>query len=248
MKPLPNNPDETALTARLAEDRQKFEALPGDAPGKKADYYDAGSRLAFGLAGLSYVLDQPVADVKLFATHATRYAQRAVACDGLLDPPTFQRYLGLAVWTNDANFRGRLSNFDRAQFTNPDGEPHDDVVYKATEAMAALARRRPEMAAEHAAAGLKRITRGLVATAVVNRAAPVLRIAEAIGKGDLYGLRGAVSERSTQYLKAASADAGRNDPEMLIDLVGLALVRMAAADYGLSVDPKSLFIPVAGLI
>ncbi len=248
MKPFPNNPDEAALTARLAEDRQKFEALPADAPGKKADYYDAGCRLAFGLASLSYALEKPVAEVKSFAVHATRYAHRAVACDGLMDPSTFQRYLALAIWTTDTNFRGRLANFDRAQFTNPDGPPFDDVVYKVTEALADLSRRRPEMAAEHAAAGLKRIARGLVATAVVNRTAPLLRIAQAIGKGDLYTYRGAISERTTQYLRVASTDATRNDPEMLIDLVGLAFVRIAAADYGLSVDPKSVFMPVSGLI
>jgi hypothetical protein len=48
-------------------------------------------------------------------------------------------------------------------------------------------------------------------------------------------------------LRAASADAARNEPEMLIDVVGLALVRIGAADYGLSVEPKSLFMPTTGL-
>lgn len=244
MKQFLHKPDETVLAERLAADRQKFEALPGDAPGRKAAYYDDASRLAFSLAGLAYAFDQPAAEVKAFAVGATRYAMRAAGCDEAMGPATFERYLALTIWTYDNNFRGRLAGYDRNQFTNPDAPPVDDVVYNSVEAMAALARKRPETAAEYAASGLKRITRGLVSTPVVNAVAPLLRIAESMGKGDLSGLRGAVSERSTQYLRAASADSARNNPELLIDVVGLALVRLGAADYGLSVDPKSLFIPL----
>ena len=45
MKQFLHKPDETVLAERLAADRQKFEALPGDAPGRKAAYYDDASRL-----------------------------------------------------------------------------------------------------------------------------------------------------------------------------------------------------------
>lgn len=244
MKPFPHQPEESVLSERLAADRQKFTALAADAPGKKAPVYDEASRLAFGLAGLTYAFDEPAAVVKSFAVQAAHLAQRAVACDDLMDPVTFQRYLGLSIWIGDVNFRGRLASFDRGQFTNSE-KSFDDVVYRAAEAFAELARRRPEIAAEFAQSGLKRITRGLVPTPVVNGVAPLLRIAEAMGKGDLYGLRAAVSERSTQYLRAASAEPSRNNPEMLIDVVGLALVRLGADDYGLTVDPKSLYIPVS---
>lgn len=244
MKPFPHQPDEAALSERLTSDRQKFESLPGDAPGKKAAYYDECSRLAFSLAGLAHAFDHPPAEVKSFAVHATRYAQRAVSCDEPLDPSTFERYLGLAICTGDANFRSRLAGFDRTQFTPPD-VALDDVVYRAAEGMAALAKRRPEIAAEHAEAGLKRITRGLVSTGVLNSVAPLLRIAESMGRGDLSGLRAAVSERSTQYLRAASAESTRSNPEFLIDIVGLAFVRMGASDYGLTVEPKSLYMPVS---
>ena len=247
MKPFPHKPDEAALTARLAEDRQKFEALPGDAPGRKSTYYDEASRLAFGLAGLTYALDLPVNEVKSFAVHATRYANQAIACDDVMDPLTFQRYLALTVWTYDTNLRGRLAAFDRNRFTNSE-IVLDDVYYNAAEAMAALARKRGEMAVEAAERGLKRIARGVVSTPIVNRVAPLLRVAECIGKGDLNSLRGAVSERNTQYLRAASVEASRHNPEFLVDVVGLALVRMAAADYGLSVEPKSLFMPMTGLV
>jgi len=247
LRPFLHQPDEAALTTRLREDSAKFEALPGDAPGRHAAYYHDASKLAFGLAGLTYALEHPVAETKSFAVYATRYAQREVACDELLDPMTFQRYLSLSVWTYETNFRGRLAGFDRGQFTNPE-IAFDDVIYKLAEAMAALARKRPEMAAEHAESGLKRIARGLVSTATVNSVAPLLRVAECVAKGDLQGLRGAVSERSTQYLRMASSEASRANPEILIDVVGLAIVRMAAADYGLSVEPKSLFMPTTGLI
>ncbi len=247
MKPFPHEPDEAALTVRLAEDRQKVESLPGDAPGRKAAYYDEASRLAFGLAGLTYALEHPLAEIKSYAVFATRYANQAVSCDELLDPVTFQRYLSLAVWTYDTNLRYRLADFTRDRFTNP-ALTFDEVYYRSAEAMAELARKRPQMAVEAAESGSKRITRGLVSTPVVNRIAPLLRVAECMGRGDLAGLRGAVSERSTQFLRAASVEASRNDPESLIDVVGLALVRIAAVDYGLSVEPKSLFLPVTGLV
>jgi len=245
MRSFPHKPDEAVLGESLAAGRQKFEEL-SDAPGKPSAYYSEASNLAFSLAGLTYAFEQPAAEVKSFAVHATRYALQAVACDDQMDPATYQRFLALSVWTSDANFRNRLATFDRAQFTHADA-PSDDVVYRSAEAMAALARKRPDLAAEYAAGGLKRIERGLVATAVVNRVAPLLRIAEAMGKGDLYALRGAVSERNTQFLRTASAEAARNNPELLIDVVGLALVRIGADDYGLSVEPKSLYMPTTGL-
>lgn len=242
MKPFPHNPDEAALTARLAAGKRQFEALAGDAPGKPVAYYTDASRLAFGLTCLSYAFDAPAAEVKSYAVGATRYASRAVACEDLMDPATYQRYLSLAIWTNDTNFRGRLTGFDRSQFTHPD-IACDDVVYRLAEATSALARKRQEMAVECAETGLKRITRGLVSTAIVNAVAPLLQIAHAMGKGDLYTLRGAVGERNTYYLRSVSNEAARTNPEVPIDLVGLALVRLAAADYGLAVDPKSLFVP-----
>ena len=244
MKTFPHNPDEATLSARMAADRQRYEAEVTDAPGKPAAHYDSGSRLAFGLAGLAYAFDAPAAEVKLLAVGATRQALRAAARDEPMDPVTYQRYLALSVWTYENNFRGTLTNFDRAQFTNPEMN-HDDVVYRVAEAMSALAKKRPEMAVEHADSGLKRITRGLVSTAVVNSVAPLLQIARSMGKGDLYELRGAVSERNTQYLRSISNEAGRADPEALIDVVSLALVRMAAADYGLAVEPKSLYVPTS---
>ena len=244
MKTFPHNPDEAALSARMAADRQKYESDLTDAPGKPVAHYHACSRLAFGLASVAYAFDAPAAEIKSLAVSATRQALRAAACDELMDPITYQRYLALSVWTYENNFRGSLTNFDRAQFTHPEMN-HDDVVYRATEAMSALAKKRPEMAVEHADSGLKRITRGLVSTAVVNSVAPLLQIARSMGKGDLYELRGAVSERSTQYLRSISNEAGRANPEALIDVVGLALVRMAAADYGLAVEPKSLYLPTS---
>ncbi len=243
MKPFPHNPDEAALTARLAADQRQFEALAGDAPGKPLAYYTDASRLAFGLACLAYAFDAPAAEVKSYLVGATRYASRAVACDGLMDPATYQRYLSLAIWTNDTNFRGRLTGLDRGQFTHP-GIACDDVVYRLAEATSALARKRQEMAVECAESGLKRIVRGLVSTATVNAVAPLLQTTHAIGKGDLYALRGAVGERNTYYLRSVSNEAARTNPEVLIDLVGLALVQLAAADYGLAVDPRSLFVPL----
>lgn len=243
MQPFPHNPDEAALTARLAADEQQFEALAGDAPGKPVAYYAEASRLAFGLACLSYAFDAPAAEVKSYLVGATRYASRAVDCDDVMDPVTYQRYLSLAILTNDANFRGRLTGFDRGQFTHPE-IACDDVLYRLAEATSALARKRQEMAVECAESGLKRIMRGLVSTATVNAVAPLLQITHAMAKGDLYTLRGAVGERNTYYLRSVSNEAARSNPEVLIDLVGLALVRLAAADYGLAVDPKSLFVPL----
>ena len=243
MRPFPHEPDEAALAARLAADQQQFDALAGDAPGKPAAYYMDASRLALGLTCLSYAFEAPAAEVKAFAVGATRYASRAVDCNDLLDPATYQRYLALTIWTMDNNFRGRLTNFDRTQFTHPD-VACDDVVYRTAEAMAALAKKRPEMAVECAESGLKRITRGLVSTATVNAVAPLLQITHAMGKGDLYALRGAVGERSTYFLRSGSNETARSNPEALIDLVGLALQRMAAADYGLAVDSRSLFVPL----
>ena len=243
MKPFPHDPDEAALAESLVSGKQQFEALAGDAPGKPVAYYMDASRLAFGLACLSYGFEATAAEVKSYLVGATRYASRAVACDGLMDPATYQRYLSLAIWTNDTNFRSRLTGFDRGQFTHPE-IACDDVVYRLAEATSALARKRPEMAVEYAESGLKRITRGLVSTATVNAVAPLLQVTYAMGKGDLYALRGAVGERNTYYLRAVSSEAARASPEGLIDVVVLALARMAAADYGLAVDPRSLFVPL----
>ena len=103
MRSFPHKPDEAVLGESLAAGRQTFEEF-SDAPGKPSAYYGEASNLAFSLAGLTYAFEQPAAEVKSFAVHATRYALQAVACEDQMDPATYQRFLALSVWTSDANF------------------------------------------------------------------------------------------------------------------------------------------------
>ncbi len=247
MRSFPHNPDETALAAKLAESLDKFASVEDDAPGKKAEAYHEGAKVACGLASLAYAFEHPPSEVKTYAVAATRLAGRASACDEAIDPHTYQRYLALAVWTGDSNLRGSLAGFDRARFTD-ERVNADDVVYRCAEAFAALVKKRGQAAAESAEAGLKRIARGLVSVGVGNAAAPILRMAEAMGKGDLYALRAAVGERSNYHTRFAASASGKDSPESLIDLLGLAFIRVAAEDYGLAVDSKSVYLPTGMLL
>ncbi|MCC6539468.1 MAG: immunity 49 family protein [Bryobacterales bacterium] len=242
MRTFPHSPDEAALAAKLAENLDKFPSVKDDAPGKKAASYHEGSKVAAELTALTYALEHPPNEVKSYAVAATRLAGRAAACEEPMDPYTFQRYLALAVWTGDTNLRGSLAGFDRTMFTD-ERVNADDVVYRCAEAFTALVKKRGQAAAEAAEAGLKRIARGLVSVGVGNAAAPILRMAEAMGKGDLYALRAAVGERGNYHTRHAAGATMKTSPDVLIDLVGVAFIRVAAEDYGLAVDTKSVYLP-----
>lgn len=247
MRPFPHNPDEAALAAKLAENLEKFALVKDDTPGKKAAAYHEGAKVACELTSLTYALEHPPSEVKSYAVAATRLAGRAAACQEVMDPYTFQRYLSLAVWTGDSNLRGSLAGFDRTMFTD-ERVNADDVVYRCAEAFAALVKKRGQSAVESAEAGLKRIARGMVSVGVGNAAAPVLRMAAAMGKGDLYALRAAVGERGNYHTRYATSAAMKESPDMLIDLLGVAFIRVAAEDYGLAVDSKTVYLPSAILM
>ncbi|MBM3798356.1 MAG: hypothetical protein FJW31_30950 [Acidobacteria bacterium] len=247
MRSFPHNPDEAALSAKLTENLEKFPSIKDDTPGKKAAAYHEGAKAAFELSALAYAFEHPPAEIKSYVVAATRLAGRAAAREETIDPHTFQRYLALAVWTNDTNLRGVLSGFDRAMYTD-ERVSADDVVYRCAEAFASLVKKRGQAAQESAEAGLKRIARGLVSVGVGNAAAPVLRMAEAMGKNDLYGLRAAVGERGNYHTRQAASEAMRNSADVLIDLLGVAFIRLAAEDYGLAVEAKTAYLPVGILL
>lgn len=243
MKTFPHKPVESALAERFPVEQEKFQeaAAAAAAAPKNAEAFHRASDHAFHLAGLAYAFEQPSEEVRRHAVQAAWHGARAVDIEEQIGAARFERYLALAIWTGDRVLRGMLGGWSRTNYAQPENKV-DDVVLDACDALAALAKGRGDNAASIAQRGQVRLTRGLVPTATLNVMAPVLRIEEALGKADLMTLRIAVGERNNQHTRAAAWEANRNSPHVLIDVLGLALVKLGA-EAGLSVESKSVYLP-----
>lgn len=245
MRKYPHKIEEDLLAENRATMEELVEGAAPDWPQAEMDH----NAIFFKIVGkeildsgiYSYAFGEPSAKVIEQLQKANACFAKAIAFGILMDPYEYIEYLALAVILTDADQAKKIAAFPRTRYIHEDVEP-SELIYLLAESMGLLvlgAKDLPErLAAARQTLASKKTTRydRVMAETLVT-------MAEAIASRDQTAFDQAIIARQQDFKKAHNHPDERNMPEALLDIAGLALVRMALA-RGLQCNAQSAYLPV----
>lgn len=233
----------------LGENRQAAEEfiaqLTPEAPNAKLEKNAAFFKLlgkemlSYGI--YSYACAEPTPKVIEKLQQANLYFTQAIAFEIIMDPYEYIDYLSLAIILTDVPQAKHLAIFPRARYRHEDVEA-GEIIYLLSESLGLLLLASKELAERLATAqqelAAKKMTRydRLIAESLIGLLA-------AIAARDQIAFNQAVIVRQQDFKQVHARPSERDLPEALLDLPGLALVRIALA-RGLQYTTQSAYLPV----
>lgn len=222
------------LIGRLGQTQAKAEA------DRNPVFFQILGEQVKNLGVYSYAYGEPDAQAVGHLRQANAHLAKAVAFGLVMDPYEYIDYLSLAIILTDVEQAKQLAAFPRSRYVNEEVQP-GEVIYLLAEIMGMLllgAKELPERleAARQALASKKtsRYDRGVAQT--------LIALAEAVAARDQAAFDQAVAARQQDFKKAHNRADERETPGALLDIPGLALVRLAQA-RGLRYVTQSAYLP-----
>jgi hypothetical protein len=233
----------------LGENRQAAEEfiaqLTPEAPSaeieKNAAFFKMLGKEILSYGVYSYAFAEPTLKVIEKLQKANLYFTKAIAFEIVMDPYEYIDYLALAIILTDAPQAKHLASFPRSRYSHEEVDA-GEIIYLLAETMGLLllaskALSEPLTAAQQQLAA-KKITRydRLIAESLIGLIA-------AIAERDQSAFNQAVIVRQQDFKRGHGHPSERDMPEALLDLPGLALVRIALA-RGLQYTMQSAYLPI----
>ncbi|MDG4595262.1 MAG: Imm49 family immunity protein [Candidatus Contendobacter sp.] len=245
MRAYPHKVDEEILGENRQAAEEFIDQLTPEAPGaeleKNATFFKMLGKEMLSYGIYSYASAEPTSKVIEKLQQANLYFTKAIAFEIIMDPYEYIDYLALAIILTDAPQARHLAAFPRTRYSHEDVEA-GEIIYLLSETMGLLLLASKELAERLAAAqqelAAKKMTRydRLIAESLIGLIA-------AIAARDQNAFNQAVLARQQDFKRAHGHPSERDMPEALLDIPGLALVRLALA-RGLKYTTQSSYLPV----
>ena len=245
MRKYPHKVDEELLNEHRTSAEELIRELAPDLPKAETDY----NAMFFKILGkeirdcgiYSYAFEEPFSKAIDQLQQANACFAKAIAFGIVMDPYEYIDYLALAIILTDVDQAKKLAAFPRIRYVNQDVEP-GEIIYLLAESMGLLLLGVNGLTERLAAAQQelvsKKITRYDRAIAET-----LITMIEAIANRDQTAFDQVVTARQESFKRAHNHPDERNMPDALLDVSGLALVRIALA-RGLQCNVQSPYLPV----
>lgn len=245
MRTYPHKPDqenvEFNLRTALEQIRtltEKFEAAGGKSSNPSFFQILAGAQTATA-CGL-YATEQPIAKVEEYVREASKNLARAIELKVEIDPVEFVDIQAAAVVAGDDNFAALLAQLPRKRYTSEDVDA-TEIHFLVAEMFSDLILGRDKELTARLAMLKKKLIGKKVSKEEHLWADTLVSIAAAIGAGQQEALDTALIAREKDYAKTYRSPDEREEPDSLLDLAGLALLRLALR-RGLKYSGTSVYL------
>ncbi len=189
----------------------------------------------------AYAFGEPISKVIERLKQANAYFVKMIEFGIVMDPYEYIDYLALAIILTDADQAKKLAAFPRDRYINEDVEP-GEIIYLLGESMGLLLLGNKELT-ERLTVARQELTSKKTTRYDRLIAETLITMIEAIITRDQTAFDQAVTARQEGFKRAHSHPDERNMPDALLDVSGLALVRIALA-RGLQCNVQSAYLPV----
>jgi len=231
MRPYPHKPDEENVGENLAASLEQIETLSERLKAGKIKlnprFFQVMTEQYAAAACESYALEKPMADVQTYLRLAALSISTSLDLQPEMDAVEFVDMQTIAVVAGDAAAASKLAKLTRKQYTTDEVEC-SEIHFLLAEMFSDLILGRDKELASRLAAAQKQLGMKKVSKEEHLWADSTVALAAAIAAGQQSGVDAALAAREKDWVKTYRAPNDRDEPDSLLDLTALALLRFAA--------------------